>query len=704
VVNLNPLLRAESVAVVGASPKRDSFGWHVVRQLLDFGYAGRIVPINPRYDLIEGLPCLPSLSELGIPVDCAAICVGDARLEAAFAEAISAGARSAVVFGTAAGESTSGTSIGARLRELAAEFCIPLMGANCMGFFNFTDRLFLTGYPYHRSPGPGVISFITHSGSTLSAVAKNTRGMNFNYVISPGQELVVTAADYLTFVVRQPETRVVGLFLETIRDPDGFVAALEEANERDIPVVMLKVGRTEHGKRMALAHTGALAGTDAAILAIADRYRVLLVRTIEELLDTLELMASGRRYTAPGFAAITDSGGERGMMVDLAADLGLGFAELSNATLETIRDNLDPGLEPANPADLWGTGHDWQAKFRRAIDAMVADPAAGAFSFGIDFNVGSRLGPDYRRLAIETMRGTDKPVAVVGNVAAGMNPDDAAALRAEGVPVLMGAETGLLAFRHLRNYSGRLAQRELSPAPLNPAAISDHLWRRLEQPSPLNERESFAILEALGVPQVATLLAESLGEALAAADVLGYPVVMKTARPESHHKTDIGGVVAGLASRSALAEAYADVRDRLGPAVVVQPQIDLSASVELLLGMTVDAQFGPLVTVGLGGIWVETLRDAIHFLAPCSASEVVRRLPELRGYALLTGVRGRQPVDIAGFATLVERFSAGAAALAPHVAEIDINPLVATGSAFLALDALIVPASAGDSVDAASRG
>jgi acyl-CoA synthetase (NDP forming) len=573
-----------------------------------------------------------------------------------------------------------------------------------MGFFNFSDRLFLTGYPYHRPPDAGVISFITHSGSTLSAVAKNTRGMNFNYVISPGQELVVTAADYLTFVVRQWETRVVGLFLETVRDPDEFVAALRLANQRQIPVVMLKVGRTEHGARMALAHTGALAGSHAAFTALADRYGVTLVRTIEELLDTLELMATGRRFTASGFAAITDSGGERGMMVDLAADIGLAFAELSPDTLQTISQNLDPGLEPANPVDLWGSGRDWQAKFRRSIDAIVADPAVGAFNFGIDFNVGSRLGPDYRRLAIETVRWTDKPVAVVGNVAAGMNPEDAAALRAAGIPVLMGAESGLLAFRHLRDWSLRPFDPEKPPLQCDATLIPDQIWRRLENPKPLTEREGFALLDALGIPLVDTIPADSEAEVCAAAETLGYPVVLKTARPGIHHKSDVGGVATGLRDRSVLTVAYVAMRGRLGPAVLVQREVDLAGSIELLLGMTLDEQFGPLVTIGFGGIWVETLSDAVTFLAPCSAAEVARRMPELRGYAMLTGSRGRLPVDIAALADLVERFSIGVATLAPRVAEIDINPLVAAGSSFLALDVLVVPASADALDDAASRG
>ncbi len=365
-------------------------------------------------------------------------------------------------------------------RQWRARADLALMGASCMGFFNFTDNLFLTGYPYHQKPAPGTIAFITHSGSTFSAVTKNNRDMRFNYVISPGQELGLTASDYLKFVVQQPETRVVGLFLEAFRDPVGFRDALDQAEQRDIPVVLLKVGRSERGASMALAHTGALAGAQATIEAVASRHNVVLVRTIEEMLDTLELFNAGRRPTAPGFASVHDSGGERGMLVDLASDLNLPFAELAPETIAVLEANLDPGLEPGNPADLWGSGHDWQRIYRTCINAMLEDPAVGAFNFGIDFNIGSRLGPDYQSIAIESFTATNKPFAVITNVPSGIDPTQARELRTSGVPVLMGAETGLLAFKHLLKYTHRSeVNRYIPPTPLkHPSASTNRVsWR-----------------------------------------------------------------------------------------------------------------------------------------------------------------------------------------------------------------------------------
>jgi acyl-CoA synthetase (NDP forming) len=691
VPDLNALLRARSVAVVGASPHHDRFGWHVLRQLIDFRYPGRIVPVNPGYPEVAGMRCYPAIGAIPEPVDCAAICLSDERLEVALEEVAAAGVPAAVIFGVAEGRARDGDQLDRRLGDIAREADIALMGANCMGFFNFTDRLFLTGYAYHREPRANGIAFITHSGSTLSAVAKNTRDMAFNYVISPGKELALTAADYLAFVLDQPDTKVVGLFLETVRDPRRFLAALEMADARDIPIVLLKVGRSEQGALMAVAHTGAIAGAQAAIDAVCGRFGVTQVRTIEEMLDSLELFASGRKPLTNTLSAVTDSGGERGMLVDLAADVGLQFGDLSEATLAVLADNLDPVLAPGNPADLWGSGRDWQRSYRGCIGAMLADEATGAFDFGIDFNIGSRLGPEYGDIAIEAFHSTAKPFAVVANVRDGLNPADADRHRAAGVPVLQGTETGLLAFRHLFNRACHV--RGANPPSVDWIPGNDIL-ALLKSDQPLNEAESMTVLQAIGLEGVPFRVTTSERETVSAASELGFPVVIKTAIRGPPHKSDAGGLRLGLHSEAEVRSGYRELRASFGQAVMVQPQLDTSRGIELFLGMTVDPQFGPLVTVGLGGIWIELMRDSVTFLAPCSPAEVAAGLRRLRAYPALAGERGREAVSIESLASLVADVSCRLGVIAPWIAEIDVNPLFAAGSRFTMLDALVVPRSA----------
>lgn len=691
--NLDALLTARSIAIVGASNREGSFGWHVVRQLLDFGYTGDIIPINPTSSEIQGITAFASCSAVGRPIDCAAICVGDDRLEAALTDVIAAGIPAAIIFGTAVGTASTGEPLADWITAQARDAGLALQGPNCMGHYSFANRQFLTGYPYHREPGAGAIGFITHSGSLFSAIVKNNRGLNFNFAISPGQERVLTAADYLAWMLEQPSTRVVALVLETIRDPGRFQAALAEANRRAIPVVLLKIGRSEHGAAMAMSHTGAIAGDQAVIEAVAARYNVVLVRTIEELLDTLELFASGRRWGDGDLAAVADSGGERTLMVDLAADRNLPWAALTAATVQVLASTLDEGLAAVNPVDLWGTGHDWQRIYRTCLGALLADETVGALSFGIDFNNGSRLNPDYAAIATETFQATTRPFAVVSNVAAGIDPDWAARLRSAGVPVLQGTETGLAAFAHLRTWSGRVAQTsawqsvpELDQEEIEPLDFLDR---------PLDEWLSVYYLQAEGLlTSPYARQASNKTELIKKANSVGYPVALKSLKPGLVHKSEAGGVALNIPDYRALHQEYEYMSRALGPQVMVCEMVDTSRGTELILGSRNDPQFGPLVTLGMGGIWVEIMRDLITFLAPVSPDEVLVRLPELRSYPRLLGARGVEPVDLPKLARVVAHFSQIAHARRDEVATMEINPLLAVGDKFTMLDALIIPAGA----------
>lgn len=689
-MHLDPLLRARSVAVVGASPKPDAFGGYVLRQLRDTSYAGRIVPVNPGYDEIDGIRAASSIEAAGA-VDCAAICLADERILPALEEAAEAGVKSAVIFGTAAGTSDlSATEQRMRIADIARAAGMPVLGAACMGFYNFVDPLYLTGYPHQARPDASVIGFITHSGSVFSAIAKNTRDLRMNYCVSTGQELVTTAADYLRFLIDQPSTRVVGMFLETVRDPEGFLAALHDAERRGIAVVVLKVGRSVRGSQLALAHSGAIAGSHAAYRAVFEAHNVVEVQSLDEMIDTLELFAAGRTPTTAALAAVTDSGGERALLVDLASEIGVAFADPAPETIAALRANLDRSLEPANPADLWGSGHDWQRSYDGCIGALVADPGVGAFAYAIDFNVGSRLTDDYLDIAIRHAAATDKPFAVIGNISAGLDPTSAATLRAAGVPVLHGAENGLRAFRHLLDHAERRRREDEPSHPTSPPSLDDRWIARLRIGRPLSEHESSALLAEHGVPMLNSTVVASELDLVEALQALTFPVVLKTAGPTTH-KTEVGGVVTGLATAKAAVAAYRDLADRLGPAVSVQREVDLSSGTELFLGMVVDAQFGPIVTVGAGGVWVEKLGDTVSLMPPISPSVAPDAIRRLRAYPLLSGARGRPHADLDALVEVLVAFGGAAVRLADHVAEIDVNPLFVGPDELVGLDALVVP-------------
>ena len=481
--------------------------------------------------------------------------------------------------------------------------------------------------------------------------------------------------------------------LETVRDPAGFVGALERAALRQIPIVVLKVGRSERGRALALAHSGALAGSDEAFSALCERWGVIDVHSLDELGDTLELLSAPRCPRGGGLALAGDSGGERAMIVDRAAELDMPWAALGAGTLQTIGEALEPGLEAGNPLDLWGSGKDWQRVYEICLTAMARDPASGIAVLAVDLIRGSRLAPDYAAVALRVHAAVERPVAVLANMATSVDRDLAARLRDGGVPVLMGTESGLAALRHALRWSPAASRMPLSAAE---RALADR-WRETlaGRANPLDEVEAKRFLAAWGIPVVAERLVESKEEALAAARALGWPVVMKTVMPGLLHKSDFGGVRLGLANVAAARAAYAALHRRFGPRVVVQQQVPTADAVELYLGLAVDPQFGPLVSFGLGGIWVEVLRDVAVALPPIDAETAESLLRRLRCAALLRGARGHPPADLRSVIDAIVAFSRMAAAIGPDLTAVDINPLVASPRGVVAVDALVIPGPAG---------
>ena len=357
--------------------------------------------INPSYDAIEGYPCVASLADLPAPPDLAVLSVRNERLEETLAEAIAIGARAAVIFasGFLADDRTPPLASGSpRWRARPA---MPICGGNCMGFYNDLDGVWICGFPSPREPRPGSIAFIAHSGSVFGALAHNDPRLRFALTISPGQELTTTVADYIDYALERPEVKVIGLFLETARDPAGFRAALEKAAERGVPVVALKLGRTEAAAAAALTHTGAMAGSDLAYEALFDRYGVIRVETLDELACTLLLFATGRR-AGRGIAGLDPRFRRRMRNVrSISRDrAGVAFAPLAAATRRAIAARLDPGLEPNNPLDAWGTGRDFPAIFEDCFRALLADDNAALGLFAADIRDGYYLSDGFAAAAI----------------------------------------------------------------------------------------------------------------------------------------------------------------------------------------------------------------------------------------------------------------------------------------------------------------
>ena len=563
-----------------------------------------------------------------------------------------------------------------------------------MGFINVSRGLRAIGYLETSPMPPGPVALVTHSGSVFSALLRSRRGLGYTLAVSSGQELVTPAAAYARYALSLPQTRVLGLVLEAIRDPVLLQQVLAAAAAADIPVVLLTAGSSAAGREMVAAHSGALAGQDGSWEALAGAYGVHRVSDFGEMADTLELFAIGRRVVGAsgtttagittGIATVHDSGLERAHIADLAEELGVPFAAIGDATKERLAGVLDPGLEPANPLDMWGGSRDAERQLTESLAALADDPAVAAVALAVDLLTEFDGDRSYPLAVNAAALRTGKPLAVLANIAAAVDPEAAAWLRQAGIPVLESARNGLLALRHLLDHAARPPRAD--PPPID-AARRDHWARVLAQGEP-DGPVLLDLLRAYGIAAARACPAGTADDALAAAAEIGYPVVLKTGQPGIAHKSDAGGVVLGIGDPAALAAAYAGMAGRLGPRVLVCETA--GPGTELALGITRDPGLGPLVVLGAGGLLVEFLADRAVALPPVDAAQALRMLGRLRVAGLLAGVRGQPAADTRAVAGAVVAVSAIAGELGDHLEALDINPLICGPGGAVAVDVLAV--------------
>ena len=540
---LDPLLAPRSIAVVGASAKPETPGNTSVRMARLAGWQGRLYPMNPNYKEIEGLRCYPSFEALPEQVDLAVLSVANARLETAAEAAIRAGARALAIFASGLVPEDAQPVLPERVAMMARAAGVAICGGNCMGFYNLDQSLRVAAYDSALDMEPGGVVFIAQSGSIFGALAHNDRRIGFNLVVSSGGEWLTTAADYLDWALDQPTTRAVGLFLESVRDPVGFLTALEKARRLDVPIVVLKVGRTPASAAMALSHTGALAGSDSAYRAVFDRYNVVQVENPDELAATLLLFGHERRPAAGGLAAVHDSGGERELAVDLNAKVGVRYAAISEATRATLARHLDYGLVPMNSLDAWGTGQDTIGQFAAMMTALLDDEDTALGVLFVDLRDGYHLSEAYFAAMRQAAARTTKPVVIATNYSLVRNEGIARRATKAGIPVINGTEEALWAVRHTFTYRDR-ARRSVTPHCPVPQEARDAA-RKQAAAGPIRAADALAMLSAYGIPTPRWALVASEAEAQDAAASIGYPVVLKTAE-DIAHKTEVEGVKLGL--------------------------------------------------------------------------------------------------------------------------------------------------------------
>jgi acyl-CoA synthetase (NDP forming) len=472
-----------------------------------------------------------------------------------------------------------------------------------------------------------------------------------------------------------------------------MIAALKKANDKGVPVVALKVGRTEFSARLAVSHSGAMAGSDDAYQAVFDRYGVQRVCDMDEMSTALIMFAQPHKVANGGLVTLHDSGGERQLLIDLADSVDVPLAQIESATEARLKQLLDPGLLPVNPLDAWGAGGPGADTIMEdCLAALMADPDAALGAVIHDRAPLSGICREYVDYMRRGHEASGKPVFLVANLQGTGSDPAVMSVTREGFPVLDGLRSFLTGVRCLLNYRDfqvqSHAETTVAEAPLPTRTIS-HWLKRLGNGDILDEFESGQLLRDFGITMNPALRVNNEADLLNAAKSLNYPLVLKTAKTGILHKTDQQGVVLSLENESQLRRAYSDISERLDSSALVSPMVK-SHGVEMVLGLVQDEQFGPLVLLGFGGVNVEVLKDVSYALPPFSQATAGRMLDKLAHRPLLDALRDRPALNIDAFCAMAARFSLLAASLGTVIGEIDINPVMLGPDGCTAVDALVI--------------
>lgn len=692
---LRCLLAPRSVAIVGASADPGRIGGRPVRYYREGGFTGRLYPINPNRDEIQGYKAYPSLEALPEPIEFVLLAIPAPQVAEALAQAARKGAKAAVVFSAGFAEiGADGAALQAELATVAARHGIRVLGPNCLGLVNLRARHFPTFTSLFgiETPEPGPLSVITQSGAYGAHLLKLAvpRRIGVNVWVSTGNEADLDVATVIEALAADPDTGVIAAYIEGVRSGPALLRALAAAHDARKPVIVMKVGRSAVGAAAAVSHTASLAGSDAVFDAALRRFGVARVETTEQMLDLAYAMSHGALPRGNKLGIVTISGGAGVLMADAAEREGLTVPPLPEPVQQRLL-AANPLGAPRNPIDITAQAVNDFGLVSSHVAAMLEDGdydcAAGFFTMWPSLgSVAAKLAAALRAGAVK--RG-DRPFAL--SVIA--PPDAQARYEAEGFLVFEDPSRAIAALGAM----ARIGQRYRDPPPGSPPSLPASA-----EPVPMGnvgEAEAKRLLGSAGIPLPVERVVRSAAEAAQAFAALGGPLAMKIVSPDIAHKTEIGGVMLDVASADAAAAGYTAI---VGAAARHAPtaRIDgvlatpmLRDGVELIVGVRSDPVFGPVVLVGLGGIYVEVLRDVALRVGAIDAAEARRMLEELKGFPLLAGVRGRLPRDLDAAARAIAALSVYAVANAGRFESIEINPLFvrAAGDGALALDALIVP-------------
>ncbi len=701
---LEKLLKPDKIVIIGASEK-EGFGGDTCRNTMQLMAADRYFFVNPKRDTVFGKKCYKSVLDLPESVDVAVICTPLQTVETILKDCHKMGVRGAVVYASGYSEVRSKEGIQAELdlQKLCNELGISLMGPNCAGFINYVDMVSSFAFISNDRDRRGSVGFISQSGQ-LVLTMMDRPGTAFSYVISSGNSKLISVEEYLHFLVEDENTKVISIYLEGTKDAASLAAALHAAAKKKKPVVVLKTGKSEKAQEIAASHTGSLSGNDKIYNALFEKYGVIRVDDLEELISTAQALAVLKELPkGKKLGAISLSGGETGITADLGELMNIEFGKLSEETLERFREILPSYADPNNPLDLTATLSYDIDKFSNALEILMKDHNVDMVAIGytlldeIADNAIYYMSQAMKKVSAESWA---KPMVIVPFAEVSRNVDYVNDLKKIGIPVLPTSQYAYKIIRNIVRFSTyNMAEYQMvscdEPTSGKCAAKGRVALSEYESKNYLKEKglhlDSYHLVTS---PDEAAEAFLAINEEQKSGD--GIKVVAKIDSRDILHKSDMGGVILNIGSEQDVRAAYDQLMKRASENCPdaringVQIAVMSDPGVEIIIGVKNDPQFGPSILCGLGGVFVEVFKDVSLALAPISRTEAVKMITSLKSYTLLRGYRGMKPCNIDMLADMLVHISNIAYAEKDSLVELDINPAFVNEKGVSVADALVI--------------
>lgn len=687
-LNLAPLLNPESIAIIGVSKDPSRIGGRILKYLRTHGYGGKILLVNPKYDELEGIKCYSDLASIPFEIDVALVAVPEQSVLSVLEEAGKSKVKSAIIYSAGFSEiGEEGIKKQQELKQISQKNGMAVCGPNCVGIIGFHNKTAMSFSQFLDIPKliPGNIAFVSQSGALGGSLLNRIqdRSIGISYFISTGNEAVLESSDFMEYLLDDPNTTVIMALIEGIRDAEKFLKVADLAVKKKKPIVIMKVGKTESGGKAASSHTGSITGSDRVYDAVFRQQGVIRVEEVEDLYLTASTLAKCHRPKGNRVGIITTTGGGGVILTDKLVEMGMDLPELSLGTVAKLTKTKASFGIVKNPLDLTAQVVNDPLLFPKSIETFIQDETFDMIIVALAMVAGERSKERATHI-IQAANSTDKPI-LTWWASGSLSTPGMKMLEESRVPLFTSPQRGVKALHALVQYSRFLENYDDGKSPILSSSTNHRskIEKFLKTSSEiLTEDEGKEILSYYGIPIPQEGLGRNLEEIKGIASKTGYPVVLKIISPKITHKTEVGGLKLNIRNESELVKAYDEIMKNVKHyepdaeirGMLVQEMVP--SGKEIIIGMVQDPQFGPMVMFGLGGIFVEVLKDFSLRHAPFKERDAWEMIREIKGYKILEGVRGEKRSDLESIVQALMGFSQLVLDLKDIFSEIDINPLV----------------------------